>query len=76
MPKDKSGSVVLSLISYGLKSKARLVIVPLQDYMQLSSQNRMNTPGTEKGNWEWRFQAEELTDELSQTIVRLSKGRN
>lgn len=76
VPRDKSGSVVLSLISYGLKSKARLVIVPLQDYMQLSSQNRMNTPGTEIGNWEWRFQAEELTDELSQIIVRLSKGRN
>lgn len=76
VPADKSGSAVLSLISFGLKSKARLVIIPLQDYMQLPSADRMNTPGTQAGNWEWRFKKSDLTDELSAEISRLSKGRS
>jgi len=76
VPADKSGSAVLSLISFGMKSRAYLVIVPLQDYLCLPTSERMNTPGTEKGNWEWRFELKDLSDRLSDTILRLSKGRN
>lgn len=76
VPQDKSGSPVLSLIAYGMKSKARIVIIPLQDYLELDSDCRINTPGTEKGNWQWRFEKEDITDSLEALILRLSKGRN
>lgn len=76
VPKDKSGSVALSLIAFGMKSKARLVIIPLQDYLELPSKDRMNTPGSGKNNWEWRFEKNSLTEDLSNTILRLTKGRN
>ncbi|MBP3323351.1 MAG: 4-alpha-glucanotransferase, partial [Clostridia bacterium] len=76
VPQDKSGSPVLSLIAYGMKSKARIVIIPLQDYLELDSDCRINTPGTEKGNWQWRFEKEDITDSLEALVLRLSKGRN
>ena len=76
VPPDKSGSAVYSLISYGMKSKAGTVIIPLQDYLQLDSADRLNTPGQPDGNWEWRFRRDDLTDSLSKTVLRLSDGRN
>ena len=73
---DKSGSPVLSLISYGMKSKARIVIIPLNDYLELPSSCRINSPGTKIGNWKWRYNKNFLTDELAETILRLSDNRN
>ena len=76
VPADKSGSAVLSLISLAMKSKARMVIIPIQDYLQLDSRDRFNTPGVPTGNWEWRLSADDLTDGLADEITRLSAGRN
>ena len=73
---DKSGSAVLSLIAFAMKSKARMVIIPIQDYLQLDSADRFNTPGLPFGNWEWRLSKNDLTDELADEINRLSTGRN
>ncbi len=76
VPADKSKSAVLSLISYGMKSKARIVIIPMQDYLQLDSADRLNTPGVPSGNWEWRLSTEDITDSLASTVKKLSSGRN
>ncbi len=73
---ERDDSPVFSLISYAMRSKARIVIIPLQDYLQLPSSERMNTPGTAFGNWEWRYEEGELSQELAQTVLKLSKGRN
>ena len=35
-------------------STARLAVVPAQDLLGLGSEARMNTPGTDSGNWAWR----------------------
>ena len=67
---------VLNLVAYGMKSKARMVIIPFQDYLCLPSSDRLNTPGTSTKNWEWRYTAEALSDSLSATIKELTKGRN
>jgi len=37
-----------------------LCIVPFQDVLWLDSKSRMNSPGTESGNWQWRFTYEEV----------------
>lgn len=76
VPADKSGSPVLSLIAYAIKSKAKLVIIPFQDYLELDSTCRTNTPGVEKGNWEWRFEKENINEKLIATVKRLTKTRN
>lgn len=76
VPADKSHSAVFSLIAYAMSSKAKTVIIPIQDYLQLDSADRLNTPGIETGNWEWRLPKNALTDDLTATVRRLSDGRN
>ena len=72
----ETNSPVFNLISFGMKSKARIVIIPLQDYLNLPTEDRMNIPGTEASNWEWRFSKEVITEEVCNTVIKLSKGRN
>ncbi len=54
---------VKKLVLQALESPAKLAIIPLQDVMQLGTEARMNTPGTDSGNWSWRFSWEELCEE-------------
>ena len=59
-----------------MKSKAQTVIIPLQDYLELPSSCRMNTPGKSHGNWQWRFESNDISEELINLIKKLSLGRN
>ena len=43
----------LSFISLIMRSQARLCIIPLQDYMGLDNDCRVNTPSTVGENWKW-----------------------
>jgi len=38
-----------------LASPSNLAILQMQDLLELDSEHRMNTPGTVEGNWDWRF---------------------
>ena len=75
VPRNKFQSPTLSLISFAMNSKAKIAIIPLQDYLELDSQARVNTPGTTDGNWVWRFSKNDITKELTKTIIKLSKQR-
>ena len=50
-----------SLLRHAWESPAVLAIAPLQDVLDLGTEARMNLPGTEEGNWEWRYAPEDLT---------------
>jgi len=52
------------LMSRTMASVSKLAILPLQDLMHQGEGHRMNTPGTVEGNWQWRFNWEQLTDEV------------
>ncbi|MEO7350658.1 MAG: 4-alpha-glucanotransferase [Marmoricola sp.] len=45
-----------ALIRLAMSSTARLAVVPAQDLLGLDSRSRMNTPGTDEGNWGWQAQ--------------------
>lgn len=60
----KPESIHNDLIALAFSSPARLAIAPLQDYLGLGSDARLNTPGTSGGNWRWRMQAEQLSPSL------------
>lgn len=45
-----------ALIRLALNSRANLAIIPLQDYMELGDESRMNTPSEPMGNWCWRVE--------------------
>jgi 4-alpha-glucanotransferase len=51
------------LMRLAWSSVADCAIAPLQDVLGLGSKARMNTPGTQSGNWGWRFAAGQLKEE-------------
>lgn len=73
---EQSLSPVDALISFGMQSNANTVIIPMQDYLNLNSNSRTNTPGTSKGNWQWRLTKDYANQELIEKIKKLSLGRN
>lgn len=54
-------------------SNAQLVIIPLQDYIGMDGDGRINTPSTVEGNWLLRIPEELLSDKLAQTASALVK---
>ncbi|MBV9322362.1 MAG: 4-alpha-glucanotransferase [Chloroflexi bacterium] len=60
------------LMRAALASIARTAIVPLQDVLDLGSEARMNTPGQPEGNWTWRVQASELTEERAACLAEMT----
>lgn len=54
-------SMPIALIVLAFSTKAKLAIVPMQDILALSSECRMNTPGTIVNNWAWQFEWQQLT---------------
>ena len=72
------GTEVDSLIKATLASKARLAIIPMQDYLNLGKEARMNIPSTLGGNWQWRLNEQYETEELVKKIKKFVKlyGRN
>ena len=54
-------------------SVASMAIVPIQDFLGLGSEARINTPGVASGNWQWRLKEGVLTDELAERIAKLTK---
>lgn len=60
-------------IRAALASVADTAIIPLQDYLGLGSEARINQPSTLGMNWKWRVSKELLTDELAEEIGRMTK---
>jgi 4-alpha-glucanotransferase len=61
-----------SLIERAWSSCAALAIAPLQDVLGLGSEARMNLPGTDTGNWQWRYDAGSLSGEDAARLRRLT----
>lgn len=52
------------LIRCALASVARLAVLPMQDLLGLGKGHRMNTPGTNKENWSWRFEWNQVDPDM------------
>jgi 4-alpha-glucanotransferase len=61
-----------NLIEVAWSSRAALAIAPLQDVLELGTEARMNLPGTEEGNWQWRFHGRALTAVNASRLRELS----
>lgn len=55
------------------KSVANTVIFPMQDVLGLSGEHRMNYPGRQGGNWEWRFGWEQVLPEHALWLAKMSE---
>lgn len=68
-----SSQACSKMVRLALASVADTAIIPIQDYLELGEEARINTPSTLGGNWKWRVKQEQLTDELAVSISLLCK---
>ncbi len=62
---------VWALIRLALQSVSDTCVIPMQDYLCLGSEGRMNTPSTMGKNWQWRMKKGAFDEALVQKIRRM-----
>ena len=63
-----------AMLAATLASRADTAIVPLQDWLGLGADARMNIPGVVNDrNWKWRYTKSALSKQLSSRILRNTK---
>ena len=73
MALTEAEGLVWGTIRTAMASVSKLCIVPLQDYLDLGGEARMNFPGTQtSANWTWRVKPGMTTEELAKKINRMT----
>ena len=66
-----------AVIKLAYFSRARYVILPLQDLLGTGAESRMNTPGTlSERNWSWRCTKGDLNNRLTQKLSLIVEKGN
>ncbi|MEF9840853.1 MAG: 4-alpha-glucanotransferase [Lachnospiraceae bacterium] len=63
----------MALIRLALGSVADLCMIPIQDYLNLGEEARMNEPSTVGNNWKWRLVEGEIKEELLGKMNHMSR---
>ena len=61
------------LIALAMRSTADTCIIPVQDFLGLGSETRINMPSTLGDNWKWRMTKGAFSEELKEKIRRMTK---
>jgi 4-alpha-glucanotransferase len=70
---DPSEKFAWKLIRTVWSSVAVYALAPMQDFLNLGTEARMNFPSRLGGNWEWRMSETEMSEELSGRIRELNE---
>lgn len=58
-------------------SNSQTVIIPIQDFLGLGDESRMNIPGKADGNWTWRARSKQLfSKKLEEDILNMTVNYN
>ncbi len=60
-------------IRAAMASVSETCVIPMQDYLGLGAEARINIPSTLGINWKWRMLSGQFTDELAQHILDMTK---
>ena len=64
---------VWGAIRTAMSSVSQLCVIPMQDYLELGGEARMNFPGTLGNNWVWRAVEGCFSDPLAEKIYGLTE---
>ncbi len=60
------------LIRLAMMSVARIAVTPMQDFLGLGEESRMNMPSVVHGNWEWRMPPGQAGDALAEAVCEMT----
>jgi len=61
------------LVATAMGSAADMCVIPVQDWLGLDNDSRMNVPGTVNVNWSWRLTPGQVTDALAEEVLIITK---
>ena len=61
------------LIAHAMRSTSDTCFIPVQDFLGLGSEARINMPSTLGDNWKWRMTKGAFSEELKEKIRRMTK---
>jgi len=61
------------LVRLAMMSVADVSIFPLQDFLGLGEEARMNRPATQSGNWKWRLDKELLSPSITEDLRKMTE---
>ncbi|MEE4219364.1 MAG: 4-alpha-glucanotransferase [Xanthomonadales bacterium] len=59
------------MVKLAFSSNANLAVAPMQDFLGLGSEARINTPGTTKDNWRWRMKEGDIDASLAAGVAAM-----
>ncbi|HEY9575869.1 MAG TPA: 4-alpha-glucanotransferase [Lachnospiraceae bacterium] len=65
--------VSYAFIYMAMASVANRCIIPMQDYLGLGKEGRINTPSTLGENWQWRMQIKDMDNALAKKIRSIAE---
>jgi 4-alpha-glucanotransferase len=69
----RKGDLTRGIIRLAMQSVSNLAIIPLQDWLELGNDARINTPATVGGiNWRWRAQKSAFSRRLNKNIAEMT----
>lgn len=72
-PRLDEDSLAGDFICLAMGSVADLCVIPMQDYLGLGSEARINIPSTLGGNWVWRMKKGQFDEETAGEILRVTR---
>jgi len=67
------GDIPRGMIRLAMQSNSNLAVIPLQDWLELDNDARLNTPSTlGENNWRWRLEKKALSKELADEIAKMT----
>jgi 4-alpha-glucanotransferase len=64
------------MIRLAFSTNSTLAVAPMQDYLGLGSEARLNVPGTTLNNWRWRMLSSQLDSTLLESVRDLVQEGN
>ena len=64
-------TIHLDLIELAFATPAQLAIAPMQDFLGLGTESRINIPGTTGNNWRWRLTEAQFSETFRAGVARL-----
>ena len=64
-------TIHLDMIRTAFATNSKISIAPMQDYLGLGSEARINIPGTSSNNWRWRVRDAQLSDALCAGVAAM-----
>jgi 4-alpha-glucanotransferase len=70
---SEGNDIAWEMIRVIWQSVAQYALAPMQDFLRLDGESRMNFPGKPSGNWGWRMREEQMSPDLAEQILELNE---